>query len=274
MARWSIALHCIARVTDHLQEPLVADGFEGYLHSKYFPHHLNILVGKDSQYFYAMDFSTLRRKGSMNSAQKRRRAHFDRICRPDPKGIERSMHRLSEELLHLFDNRRIPVVELYTDDHQAYPRALYRHRQIALLQAERLIIHHRVKGRKHPGRNNVLYGVNYMDRQFRKDLASYVRSTVNTARNVCNLLDRLCVYRLYHNFLKPFRENRPKDGLTHGGQAGLDMQWLSWPLSRRFIERPFASLLPLSPGEKGLWYRLYRTPLKVRPEYLPKHVWA
>jgi hypothetical protein len=277
MSRWSIALHSLARETVHLSEDLVSDGFESFLRSKYYPHHLNILIGKNTEYFYAMDFTTLRRKGRMSSGQRLYREFLDKVCRPDPKGIEKSMARLAEEVVRLFFRRnrqKKHTLTLYTDEHKAYPRAFRRHPVLKTLLRSGQILHHHRLSTKEPARSNVMWVVNYMDRQFRKDLVNYVRRTVNVAKNVNQLLERLSVYRVHHNFTKPYRENSPKDGRTHGGLAGCDMEWINELLGRRFRDRPFASMLPLSAGDRGLWFRLYRTPLKWGEEYLPKYLYC
>lgn len=274
MSHWAIAAHSLARHCLHLNEDLVADGFEGYLRSKYFPHHLNILIGKESQFFYAMDFTTLRRKGMMRPAQKLYREFLDKVCRPDPKGVQKSMSRIAEEMLYLFCNRKKPILTLYTDEHQAYPRALYHHKTVVHMMAEGLIVHNHRKSTKEPGRDNAFFAVNYMDRQFRKDIVNYVRQTMSVARNVNQLLERMAVYRLHHNFIKPYRENRPKDGLSHAKLAGCNMKWMNRLVDERFRQRPFATLLPLTPGDLGLWLRQYRTPLKWGKEYLPKYVYG
>jgi len=274
MAHWALGFHSLSRQFMHLKEDLVADGFEGYLRSRYFPHHLNILIGKETQYFYAMDFTTLRRKGRMSPAQKRFRQFLDRVCRPDPKGIEKSMARLAEEILHLFAGRHKTVLKVYTDDHQAYPRAFRRHKAFNHLMRQGAIIHDAAKGTKQPGRGNNLFAVNYMDRQLRKDIVNYVRYTVNTARNASALLERLCVYRLHHNCVKPYRENQPKAERWHWNLAGVNGNLVAPMVESRFLWRPFVTFLDLTPGEKGLWYRLYRTPLKKRGEYLPKYAYS
>jgi hypothetical protein len=272
LSHWALAVHVYARQSQHLEEDLVADGFEGYLHSKYFPHHLNILIGKRTQYFYAMDFTSLRRKGRMTSAQQIYRDYLDTVWRPDPKGIEKSMCRLAEEMLQLFCRRRKSIITLYTDDHQAYPRALQRHPIFPHLLSGRVFYHHSEKGTKVPFRSNRLFAVNYVDRQLRKDIVNYVRETVNTARNVNSLLERLCVYRLHHNYVKPFRANTPKEErTTHGELAGCDMKKIAYLLQWKRLERPFASLLSLTPGEMRIWFRRYPTPLKWIPDYLPKY---
>ncbi len=210
----------------------------------------------------------------MTPEQRSQRDIFDFLCRPDPKGIQKSMNRLAEELLQLYCNRRKPFITLFTDEHSSYPPALHQHSSICWLMENNLLRHHSEKGTKEPGRSNTLFAVNYMDRQLRKDVVNYVRKTVNTARNVSCLLERLCVYRLNHNYIKPYRENRPKDGHTHGSLAGCSMAWIEKLLRRRWQQRFFFSLLPLTPGERGLWFRLYRTPLKRSPEYMPKYAWG
>jgi len=273
MAHWALAFHSLCRNYMHLNEDLVADGFEGYLRSKYFPHHLNILVGKRTQYFYAMDFTTLRRKGRMSVSQKKHRDFLDKQCRPDPKGIENSMFRLAEEMLYLFVNRIKPFINLFTDEHIAYPKAFKRHRILYKLMMHGVFNHFPEKGTKQPGRSNNLFSVNYMDRQLRKDIVNYVRSTVNTAKNVSNLLERLCVYRLHHNCVKPYRENKSKGGLMHWKLAGVNSMFVNPMIEKRFVYRPFESLLFLSPGEKGLWFRLYYTPLKKRRDPVPNYIY-
>ncbi len=51
-------------------ENLAADGFESFCQSQYFPNNITILVGSDSQFVYAADHATLRRKGRMTDPQK------------------------------------------------------------------------------------------------------------------------------------------------------------------------------------------------------------
>ncbi|MFO7729244.1 MAG: hypothetical protein R6V86_00620, partial [Spirochaetia bacterium] len=160
---------------------------------------------------------------------------------------------------------------LYSDDHRAYPRGLYRNRSLSQLMAEGRVVHLHSKSTKEPGRGNSMFSVNYMDRQLRKDMVNYVRHTVNVAKNACCLLDRLCIYRMHHNFIKPYRENSPKSGITHGSLAGCDMDWMNNLLARRFVHRPFASLLPLEAGDRRIWFHLFKTPLKWGGEYLPKY---
>jgi transposase-like protein len=49
---------------------------------------------------------------------------------------------------------------------------------------------------------------------------------------------------------------------------------IRYMIQERFRWRPFRSLLNLTPVQKGLWFRLYTTPLKGREEYFPKYVFS
>ena len=69
-----------------VQEPLVIDGFESFAYSQYHPLHLNLAVGAESHYAYAVTHTELRRKGRMTAAQQRRREALERTLRPPQPG--------------------------------------------------------------------------------------------------------------------------------------------------------------------------------------------
>ena len=102
-------------------EPLVLDGFRSFEHSQYWPMDLNLVVGP-SLFVYGFSDAELRRSGTMRPAQAVKRAVLERrYGRPDPQATRRSV----EELLR----RVVPPggrVELRSDEHQAYPRAMSR----------------------------------------------------------------------------------------------------------------------------------------------------
>jgi len=92
---------------------------------------------------------------------------------------------------------------------------------------------------------------------------------------VCNSLERLAIYRLYHNYMKPFRiGERDFIYVSHGMKAGMDAKQIAKCLMglysrRRFLSR--AKGLPFS--EVLVWLRGVATPLKASSEYLPSYAW-
>ena len=56
-----------------LNEDLAADGFESFTVSQYFPCHINLLAGVQSQLVYWVDYVALRRKGRMTDVRRKRR---------------------------------------------------------------------------------------------------------------------------------------------------------------------------------------------------------
>ncbi len=65
LARQSLAIHADLLDTLILNEDLVADGFESFAVSQYFPNNIQLLAGKKSQYWIYSDYAHLRRKGRM-----------------------------------------------------------------------------------------------------------------------------------------------------------------------------------------------------------------
>ena len=273
LARNSIAILQELQHKVVLNEDMAADGFESFTVSQYFPCHINVLAGKRSQLVYWVDYVTLRRKGRMTDEQRVRRKQLEKCFRADPKGIERSFRRLYTRVCHLICDGRRQNVVLATDKHPAYLRAERRHMSLKALLRQKRILHERVSSKRVRNWGNPLFAVNYVDRQFRKDLAEHVRETVCFGRNVNRSLDRLMIYLVYHNLKKPFREAKG-DLRSHAEVAGLSRQELSSLCYGMFTRRAFYShVLPKGRYCK-MWLRDYQTPLKNEPEYRPKHVAA
>ena len=137
-----LARNCIGALQDlqrqvALDEDLAADGFESFTISQYFPCHINLLAGDESQLLYWFDYVTLRRKGRMTDEQKQRREQLEKRFRADPKGIEKSFLKLYRMLSHLIcDGKRLKV-GLTTDEHPAYQRAASAHLPLRVLKQQR-----------------------------------------------------------------------------------------------------------------------------------------
>ena len=268
-----LARNCLERLVKlndmvRLQENLVADGFENFTVSQFFPCSINFLVGKRSQFVYWFDYVTLRRKGRMTEDQKARREELEHRFRADPKGIERSFEALSLACARYVSSGDRPKIFLYTDEHGTYNRVLTKSVVPKTLVKHGRIEHIRIPSKRARTVMNPLFSVNYIDRQLRKDVAECVRETVCFGKNISRCIDRLVVYLTYHNLYKPFREQK-KLFYSHACAAGIPEDTVKGMTEGLFTERSFL-------GEKGIdgpyrkaWLRDYVTPLKKKEEYLP-----
>ena len=123
-SRQALAFESRLSRTRNLSEDLAADGFESFCVSQYFPNNITILVGSESQFVYAADHVTIRRKGSMTDKQNVKRAELETRFKADPRGISRSFARIATESLGVLSDEARPVVYLWTDEHKAYPRGI------------------------------------------------------------------------------------------------------------------------------------------------------
>jgi transposase-like protein len=272
MARQAIAVHTSLSSDLSLQEDLVADGFESFVCSQYFPNNINLLAGKKSQFWFTSDYAHLRRKGRMTEYQKRK----NRELQEKSPGHRRSIYRSFQELvrlgLELQEKSTRSSVTLFTDEHPQYARVMR-----DLSGEERARIQHRRISSKLPRTvRNDLFSVNYLDREIRKDNSDHTRETVQFARNASNCMERLAVYRLYHNYIKPYRiGKREESNITHAEQAGIPAQRIASELKTMFTQRRFYSRTGwLSVGDSLTWLRGITTPMKRLAEYLPAYAWA
>jgi hypothetical protein len=256
-----------------LSEHLVADGFESYTVSQFFPCHINLLAGSATQLVYWFDYVTLRRKGRMTPKQREKRNELEQVFRADPKGIERSFRLLYDDISHLIcDGRQLSVV-LATDEHPAYQRALTDHISLNGLMQQYRFRKVSVSSKRERNHTNPLFAVNYIDRQIRKDMAEHVRETVCFGRNVNCALDRMVVYLTYHNLKKPYREVKG-DLRSHAEVAGLNRRTVRSICYGMFKRRAIFSLVKPEGRYRKMWMRDYVTPLKEAPEFRPKHIAA
>ena len=123
------------------------------------------------------------------------------------------------------------------------------------LEAGRLV-HTRTDSRAARDHRNPLFPVNYIDREFRKDLAEHVRETVRFARNVNHSMERLMVYLLDHNVRKRYRINDPVSlSRTHAGEAGILREHVARATVNLTTARRFLSFEELEPAALRVWRR-------------------
>lgn len=265
LARGAAALHAEVLLSLQTDEPFVIDGFQNFAVSKYFPNNINILVGDQSGLLYDCDYRTIRRSGTMREAQKRRREALEVHYRADPQALKAGFRCLLDTIVRIWPHRR--PIRLHSDCKKDYTRAIDTDAHYRSLTETGWIAHQRTLSTVARTRHNRLFVVNYLDRQLRKDLKECVRHTVCFARNVCNLMQRLLLYRLYHNHFKAFRHRMPDH--THAAMAGIDERWVDHKLSRLFDWRQFMSRSVITETDRSVWLRQLTTPLKSAAEYLP-----
>ncbi|TVR02178.1 MAG: hypothetical protein EA403_09385 [Spirochaetaceae bacterium] len=134
------------------------------------------------------------------------------------------------------------------------------------------ILHECTSSRQARTAANPLFVANYFDRQLRKDLKECVRHTVCFGRNVNNVMQRMLLYRLYHNHYKAYRHRRPTE--RHESWAGIDGAWVDERLARLYRWRPFLSRTEPIETDRQVWLRKLVTPLGKDREYLPKFALA
>ena len=271
-ARQVLALESRLSSLRHPKENLVADGFESFCVSKYYPNNINILVGAESQFVYECDHVTLRRKGAMTEQQKNKRAILDRIYRPDPHGNVKSFNLIAKACLSVLSDEGRPSLTLWTDEKQDYRRAFATSRISSALIAQGRFLHRTVSSRAARTRENPLFPVNYIDREFRKDLHEHVRETVCFGRNVNAQMERLTLYLYYHNYKK--RHRTRLDGRSHALVAGYDGEAIISELRGLWGKRAWYTRTQLTESGTATWLRLRETPLHSDWQSRPMHVSA
>jgi hypothetical protein len=256
-----------------LNEDLVADGFESFTVSQYFPENINLLVGKNSQYVYAFNHVTIRRKGRMTVFQKKKREFLDTRFPFRKNGIFESFRDLLKSMLEIWKPNNNVSLTLYTDEKKEYGRAVLSFRELTDKMIFGQFHHSLTNSRIRRDMENNLFPVNYMDREIRKDLAAYRRETVCFPRNVAAAMGRLSIYFYYHNYLKPYRIMNKVDGkVTHAFMANIkDSGNSTKKRGTLFVFRFFVSHHELDEFESNIWFKRLPTPLKKGKEYIPAY---
>lgn len=272
LARQALALHADLLGELSLKEDLVADGFESFAVSQYFPNNIQLLAAKESQFWIYSDYAHLKRKGRMTPYQKKRNTELQAQFTHGRVTIYESFEELLRILLILLERSELAKTRLYTDQHLSYQRAIKN-----LASDESIHIEHILCSSTLPRTiSNQLFSVNYLDREIRKDLAEHTRETVQFGRNAVNQMERLAIYRAYHNYYKPFRI-RDTEGsrYTHAEKAGVSRSSIRREKKTFFTQRRFLSRIKgIMIRDLDIWLKCVATPLKIYAEELPAYVWA
>jgi len=208
----------------------------------------------------------------MTPKQKLIRIHYEKCFKRPADSIERSFARLLEIIPAIWDQKRTGKLILWTDEHQAYPRAIER---VPALHDARLLGTFALRTMSSKAArtiHNPLFSVNYYDRELRKDIAAFRRESTCFTRNVSNGLSRFMLHMLYHNYQKPHRVNlcATSDKL-HAEVAGIRQDNIEAGFSWLYTDRPFISKQRLSYDDTRIWRKEATTPLKLERDYLPHY---
>ena len=253
-----------------LKEDLCADGFVNFSTAQYFPTQSHILVGSKSLMLYFADIITQRRSGRMREDQRIKRNYFDTLFPFDPHGVIKASWRFIHQALTLFATSYRPEKILYTDMKREYRTVFNR-----IVDPRLGITHYAISSKRARTRKNPLFPVNYFDREFRKDLHDCVRETVCFSRNLNRHMQRLAVYQLWHNYLKPYRVGT-RDRRPHAVVAGMNKWEAQKALVKCLSLRQLLSKNPVEPFERRVWTEKLLTPLipETKTRALAKHFLA
>ena len=183
-----------------LTEPIALDGFQSFEYSQFHPTWYHVVAGRESHFFYGFTDSELRRSGSMTRAQKRTRLLLERRHgRPDPRSVEQETARV---LAVVCPDPQ--TIELHTDEHVDYPRAL---RRLAHLTVR----HVTTPSRAARTPENPLFAINLLDLLIRHSGANHKRETIAFAKRRQMAVWRLWVMLAWRNYMKWVSERTHRD---------------------------------------------------------------
>jgi hypothetical protein len=207
IGRHALLFHQKNRPIGPLAEPLALDSLESFELSQYYPTSYHAAVGQRTHFFYGFTDSECRRRGTMTRGQKKRRdALEEEFGRPDPKSIELEVSGLLQIVAG-----KTETLELHTDEHSAYKRALKRLEGIE-------VDHRTISSRAARIPQNPLFPINLLDLLVRHNGANHKRETIAFSKRRASAAYRLFHFLVYRNWVQPFSERRK--GATPAMRAG------------------------------------------------------
>ncbi len=183
-----------------IEEPVALDSFQSFEFSQHHPTLFHLVTGQASHFTYGFTETELRRSGTMTPEQKLERALGELLFgRPDPRSTEKEVAAVLSIV-----TKAGQAIELHTDEHQDYPRALKR-------LGDRTFQHQTISSRKARTSSNPLFAVNLLDLLVRHSGANHKRETIAYSKRRQGAIDRLWVFLVWRNWMKSFSEQK-RDG--------------------------------------------------------------
>jgi hypothetical protein len=197
-----------------LVEPVALDSFQSFEYSQDHPTLFHLVIGKGSHFTYGFTDSELRRSGRKTEAQALRGARIEaELGRPDPRATEKDV----EAVLRIVAPKP-QALDLHTDEHQDYPRAIRRVTHLT-------IVHRTISSRAARTARNPLFPVNLLDLLIRHSGANHKRETIAFSKRRQAACERLWIFLVWRNWMKAFSEK--KRDATPAMRLGLSKRMLS-----------------------------------------------
>jgi len=236
-----------------IDEPIVFDHFETFEVTQDLPVGIGTAVGHRSWFVHDLEPAPHRRAGRMSAVQKSRmRALYKRIGIPPRNAYRSSFRHFLDRMLDLAGGG----MELFSDGHADYRRALQRH-------SHRSAVSHQAFPNPKRGpkgsprsleavrRDRAMFPVDLLHAILRHTCAHHRRETIAFGRRINALMERLHLAVVWRNWVKGRSERKP-DPQTPAMVLGLaDRPWTWTQVLRR---RLFPSRIKVPEG----WMKVYR----------------
>ena len=254
LGRHSLLFHVSKLRGRPIQEPAALDSFQSFEYSQYYPTLYHLVVGRESHFCYGFTDSECRRSGRMTARQKQRRAELERMRgRPDPRSIEMEVAALLRTVAPAPQ-----ALDLFSDEHQDYPRAMRRVPHLA-------ITHGTISSRAARIPANPLFAINLIDGLIRHSSANHKRESIAFSKKRESAIHRLWLFLAWRNYDKSFSEK--KRGPTPAQRAGIMDR--RWSLRRILGRRLFPTRIRLPKR-----WRIYYEGGTITRAYGPSHARA
>ena len=144
----------------------------------------------------------------MKQKQLRKRERLElRLGRPDPRSVEHDFAHLLETVAP-----EAQKLELHTDKHRDYPRAVRRLKHLE-------IDHHTISSRALRTADNPLFAINLLDLLIRHGSANHKRQTIAHSKRRNGAAERMAIFLVWRNWMRPYSIRRK--GKTPAMRLGL-----------------------------------------------------
>jgi transposase-like protein len=175
-----------------IRESVAYDGFESFTYDQYSPCYINTSVGSKSMYTYSTVFSPLNRKGRMTDNQKEK---LKKLIKTHGRYPTTGISDSSEYVFKWLKSHTKGVLNLFSDEHQSYTRAL---KNISLENIE----HTTINSKEARTATNKLFPINHLHRSYRHFFSSQQREAIAFQKNEAGMMDKIQIMKIYKNFMR------------------------------------------------------------------------